>query len=79
LESNHTRSLRRGRERESAGDQTTFSTERDAGYNFKIQRKYCGKIYCSISGLSRAESDQKLVMALKAKGYKSLVADLLKD
>jgi hypothetical protein len=31
------------------------------------------------SGLSRAESDQKLVMALKAKGYKSLVADLLKD
>jgi hypothetical protein len=73
------RSLSGGLKRESGGGQTTFSTRRDAGYNFKIQREYCGKIYCSISGLSRAESDQKLVMALKAKGYKSLVADLLKD
>ena len=31
------------------------------------------------SGFSREQEDQKLVVALKAKGYQSLVADLLKD
>jgi len=31
------------------------------------------------SSSSRGEEDQKLVMALKAKGYKSLIADLLNE
>jgi hypothetical protein len=31
------------------------------------------------SSWSRAEADQKLVMALKSKGYKSLIADLVKQ